>query len=111
MNKNFILKLYEIVKTSRISTREMARKIFNLLPKEVSEYTIDFSQIEFISRSFADEMMKIKKSLMLQNKKLEFQNMQDSVKKMIEIVSHQIDVFVQVPPSVAITETTTLDQL
>lgn len=111
MNKKFTLKLFEIIKTNRISTREMARKFFDLLPKEIDEYIIDFSEIEFISRSFADEILRIKKNLTLQNKKLEFQNMQESVKKMIEIVSRQSDVIAETPPSVAVTKIITLDQL
>lgn len=111
MNKKFVLKLFEIVKVNKISTREMARKIFNFLPREKGEYIIDFSEVEFISRSFADELVKIKNNLAFQNKKLKFDNMEEPVKKMIEIVSRQSDVIVEVPSIVAITKITTLDQL
>lgn len=111
MSQKFILKLSEVIKTNRLSTRETARKILNFLPPEMNEYIIDFSEIEFISRSFAHEMIKIKRQLELQNKKIEFQNTQEVVKKMLEIVSQQNNIVSKIPPSVGITKITTLDQL
>lgn len=78
---------------------------------ECNDFLIDFSGIEFISRSFADEMVKEKRKLEMQNKHIELQNAADSVKKMIDLVSHVSEVISSSPSSVASTQITTLDNI
>lgn len=67
-----IVKLYELF-GSTISTREAARfvlkKINEAYSKEkVKSITVNFAKIEFISRSFADEFLKVKEKLEKQKK-------------------------------------------
>lgn len=109
MSKKFVIKLFEVVKVNKLATREMARQVFKIFPQENDEYVIDFSKIELISRSFADELIKLKKKLALQNKKVKFENMSQPVSKMIELVTCQSDTIAKAHPTVAIAEVTTLN--
>lgn len=110
MKDEIILNIFEIIKTTRPATRESARKIFDLLPKTANKYIFDFSNIEFVSRSFAHEIFNLKKELEVQNKKVEFQNLNEPVKKMFEIVSHQSSIN-NIPPSISTVKIITIDQL
>jgi len=67
----------------KLSRRASARKFFDNLDKSFTELVIDFDNVEFISRSFAQEYIyqKHNKGINLIEK-----NMTDFVENMLEIV-------------------------
>jgi len=110
---SMIIKISSFFDTKILSTREAARIITEIIQKKVEQrdFIIDFSKIDFVSRSFADEIVKEKKKLEIQDKHIEFRNVADSVQKMIDLVSHVSEVVSSSPSSVASTQITSLDNL
>ena len=79
------IKLTELIPTKIISSRELVKefsKKFSKLAKS-KEIIIDFSNIEFISRSAAHEILKTKKT----HNNMQFANMSTEVAEMIRIVA------------------------
>lgn len=112
-NSSIIIKISSFFDAKILSTREAARMITQVIQKNVEQrdFIIDFSGINFISRSFADEIVKERRKLEMQDKHVEFQNVADSVQKMIDLVSHVSEVVSSSPSSVASTQITSLDNL
>ena len=68
-----------------LSTRSTAREIFNRTNKfKLKKVELDFTNIEFISRSFCDEFLKQKEK---SNKEVECTNINQEVKDMLKIVA------------------------
>lgn len=110
---NVIIKISSFFDTKILSTREAARTIAKIIQKKVDQqnFIIDFSEIDFVSRSFADEIVKERRKLEMQDKHVKFQNVADSVQKMIDLVSHISEVISSSPSSVASTQITSIDSL
>jgi len=72
--------------TSQISSREAVRVFFSFIPKE-SNLSIDFRNVEFISRAAAHELLLQCESLQKKGVFISFRNLNDSLNKMIDIVS------------------------
>ncbi|OQX18496.1 MAG: hypothetical protein BWK75_06620 [Candidatus Altiarchaeales archaeon A3] len=54
--------------------------------ENVKVINVDFKEITLVTHSFADEIFSVKEGFEKQNKKVEFINMNDDVRKMIEII-------------------------
>ena len=110
---SIIIKISSLFDTKILSTREAARMIAKIIREKVKQrdFIIDFSEIDFVSRSFADEIVKERRKLEMQDKRVEFQSVADSVQKMIDLVSHMSEVVSSSPSSVASTQITSLDNL
>ena len=90
-NKKVII-LSELLDVETISTRKSVEVVDFKLEKIINdscEINIDFSNIFQISRSFADEILKLKRNYKLQNISLNFINVNNFVSKMIDLVSHK----------------------
>ena len=80
------IKLYAIFHTSTLRHRESARKVVELVNKEKSSIaTIDFSNIDFASRSFLHELLTD-----LDCKNPAFVNTSQEVKQMMSLVQKSI---------------------
>jgi anti-anti-sigma regulatory factor len=79
-----IVELYGMFGTDTLRHRETARKVVELIEKEAksSETVIDFSKIDFASRSFLHELM-----CDLGNRKVIFENRNEEVEQMMNIIS------------------------
>ena len=80
--------LVEVIKIEKeiykkLSMRSSARKFFNDLDKSFPEIVIDFDNVEFISRSFAQEYVYQKHNMDIN---LTEKNMTNFVENMINIV-------------------------
>ena len=67
--------------------REDARAILKNIKRHkgvLKTVYLDFSQVHFMSRSFADELLNMVKNLQNEGTKLEFQNLDSKLKKMID---------------------------
>jgi hypothetical protein len=58
--KELIFNVMDIAVASSLATREAAKNLFANIPlnKSLETVTMDFSSIEFVSRSFADQLLK-----------------------------------------------------
>ena len=75
---------------SNLITRHSLDRLFSKLKKYKSkELIIDFDNIKFVSRSGADEYIKLKNIIRKNIKEI---NQSDDVKKMFEIVSNTKDI-------------------
>lgn len=74
----------ETVLGSDIRTRGRIKELIRLVHPD-KEYIIDFSQVKFISRSFADELISY---LEYCNGRLECINMTDDIMQLMTIVRH-----------------------
>ncbi len=87
MEKETKIKLHRLI-SNNISSREAIHliedKIFCSSKPEDLNITLDFNNINFISKSFADEVLKLEQKL--RNKKLHSEsiNLNDNVKKMLK---------------------------
>ncbi len=74
-----------------ISFRSEARNIQSRIKKELkknhsSDISLDFSQVIFVSRSFADELLNVIEEFGEKGKKISFLNLKPEIKKLISIV-------------------------
>ncbi len=67
--------------SKNIALRDNARELFNFLIANNNFKTIDFENIEFVSRSFANEFAKLEKQNNIYFKKI---NMNNSISSMFE---------------------------
>lgn len=91
-NKEKTITLSELLDVEIISTRKSVEVIDFELKKIIDdnrEINIDFSNISQISRSFADEILKLRKNYRLQNISLNFVNTNNFILRMIDLVSHK----------------------
>lgn len=72
--------------TSQISSREAVKVFFSFIPK-TSNLSIDFGAVEFISRAAAHELLLQCETLQKKGVNISFRNLNDSLNKMIDIVS------------------------
>lgn len=72
--------------TSQISSREAVRVFFSFIPK-ASILSIDFLDVEFISRAAAHELLLQCETLQTKGVNIRFRNLNESLTKMIDIVS------------------------
>ena len=83
---NKVLNIYEFVNSSSLSTRQIAREIFELISKiQEKNITLDFSKIEYISQSFFNEFNDKKNQLKLLNKNIKFRNLEKNFKNVFNI--------------------------
>lgn len=71
-----------------LNTRESIESLFNDNNESVSELEFDFSDIQFISRSSADQFHKLKIIFESNNKKITISNANDTVINMLQTVSN-----------------------
>lgn len=60
MSSNNSISVRDLFKSDHLQTREQAEVLYSTVIKKLSgrdEYYIDFSNIDFVSRSFADELV------------------------------------------------------
>lgn len=78
-----IICLYDMFGTDTLRHRETARKVVELIEKDAnaSDIVIDFSRIDFASRSFLHELI-----CDLGSKKVNFENRNSDVKQMMDII-------------------------
>lgn len=78
-----MISLKEKFNTTHLSTRSMARELYNdLLQREHQESTLDFSGIEFASRSF---MVQLYSMLAKHRSQIRFVNMNETVDRMYQL--------------------------
>ena len=79
----FVVKLYDMFCTDTLRHRDTARKVVETLKMEpfTSQIVIDFSKIDFASRSFLHELL-----MDLGTRKVAFENRNDEVRQMMEII-------------------------
>lgn len=84
------LSLIEVFNAERLSTRQSVEILDSRL-RGLNQRTIhlDFSDIVQISRSFADEISKFKKAYKHRRIEIKLDNMNDSVAKMMDLVSQK----------------------
>jgi anti-anti-sigma regulatory factor len=80
------IKLSEKLGKNLITRNDIDRLFSEINSVKTKEITVDFSNIEFISRSSADQYVKMKKS---SKKKITDINIPKDVKAMIDLVKHQ----------------------
>lgn len=74
---------------TNVVTRNILDRFFSKLERYKSkEIVVDFSDIVFISRSSADEFIKLKNST---RKKIKEINQSENIKQMFEVVTNKID--------------------
>jgi anti-anti-sigma regulatory factor len=84
-----VISVLDFLQSSSLHTREQAHKLFEaIFQKKNYELYIDFSGIEFISRSFADELVKLKSQFSTNKNYIEFCCLPRNVKQMFEAVEH-----------------------
>lgn len=78
-----IICLYDMFGTDTLRHRETARKVVELIEKDAndSSIVIDFSRIDFASRSFLHELL-----CDLGSRKVVFENRNNDVKQMMDII-------------------------
>lgn len=90
--KTITVNVREFIDAEMISTREAASILNSYIEKNThgdidpSRVNIDFKGVSFVSRSFADEISRVKENLERSNKKVDFINVTVSVQKMIDLV-------------------------
>ncbi|PKP56931.1 MAG: hypothetical protein CVT89_05355 [Candidatus Altiarchaeales archaeon HGW-Altiarchaeales-2] len=77
---------------TRLEGKVLSRKIEEMINKSPSEKEIllDFREMTFISRSFADEIRKIKKKLENSGVSVKYINVCENVQKMIDVVERSV---------------------
>jgi len=89
------LKIRDFIDAETIGTREAASVLDSDINKKlnadpvIDTINIDFTGISFISRSFADEIRKLKEFYEKRKKKVEFTNLLEDVGRMIDLVSRK----------------------
>ena len=92
MNKKKTIILSELLDIETISTRKSVEVVDFELMKIIDDnrkINIDFSNIFQVSRSFADEILKLRKNYKLRNIDLNFVSMSNFVSMMVDMVSHR----------------------
>ncbi|MDZ7772832.1 MAG: hypothetical protein U5K31_08855 [Balneolaceae bacterium] len=78
-----MLSLKETYRTTHLTTRSLAKKVFeDLMQRNASEQVLDFSDIEFVSRSF---MVQLYAMLAKKRSQARFINMNDEVEQMYQL--------------------------
>jgi anti-anti-sigma regulatory factor len=91
MYQQNVISVLDFFQSSSLHTREQANKLFEVILKKLKKYSelhIDFSNIEFISRSFADELVKLKSQFSTAENYIEFCCLSRNVRQMLEAVEH-----------------------
>ncbi len=79
------IKVLKMLNTSNLALRFWAEDLFNSLEKlREKKLVLDFSDIEFMSRSFANEYLKLKK---LSYKQIIEKNMSENLKQMLKLAA------------------------
>lgn len=77
-----------------LASRDITAKLASLVAKtESRSVDLDFSEVEFISRSAAHELLSLKndfKNKWFKNKELNFVNVNDNIKEMLRVVAANI---------------------
>ena len=73
------------IESSTLSTRSRARELVERA-NQVGCEAIDLGKVEFMSRSFTDELLCLR-----EQEKIELINMSDSLSKMVEVVGNSRD--------------------
>lgn len=89
MISNQIISLSDLFESSSLIARQAARELFDIISKTSdTEITLDFEKIHFASRSFFDELNGQRSKIHLLGKKVYFIHLNESLKKLLEIVQH-----------------------
>ncbi|PDP58412.1 hypothetical protein [Prevotella intermedia] len=75
------IKIYEII-GNEVRSRSSIELIRNRMPCNENYFIIDMGNVDFISRSFADELY----NLHIDKKEVHFVNKSDTVEKMLDVV-------------------------
>ncbi len=79
------IKVFKMTNTSNLALRFWADDLFNSLEKlHEKKLVLDFSGIEFMSRSFANEDLKLKK---LSYKQITEKDMSENLKQMLKLAA------------------------
>ncbi len=79
------IKVFKMTNTSNLALRFWADDLFNSLEKlHEKKLVLDFSGIEFMSRSFANEYLKLKK---LSYKQITEKDMSENLKQMLKLAA------------------------
>ncbi|MCW6168951.1 MAG: STAS-like domain-containing protein [Thermoplasmatales archaeon] len=83
------LKVDELLGTKDLALRVWADELFTLLAaKNDKTFILDFSNIKFMSRSFANEYLSQKKNF---EAKIRERNIDTNLKKMFDVADHLMD--------------------
>lgn len=74
---------------SRQSAELIRPEIFRIAPRK-ENIEIDFSNVDFISRSFADEILHLKDEMKKRDIIIQFSNTNNEVENMLKIVTSQV---------------------
>lgn len=81
------VKVSELLGMSDLALRSWADELFKLLPEKKEPILIlDFSGVEFVSRSFAHEYLKEKRAILIP---IQEKNMNSTVKQMFKLASQK----------------------
>jgi len=72
-----------------LALRDDALKLKKKGARLSSSVNIDFSEVYFISRAFADELLNVIESLQADGKKVHLKKMNPGVRKMLQLVKRQ----------------------
>ena len=91
MLDNYIL-ISDFFQSSSMVTREAARNLFSSISTlSASNITLDFSKVEYISRSFFDEVNSQKRRLQYLGKSVTIVNLKDSLEQLQQIVQNTLN--------------------
>lgn len=77
---------------SSINTRDAVRAVFaESIPSNTKNLVIDFSDIEFISRSPGDEILKQRKKLINADISVTFKDVPAQVAKVLDVIGKKVD--------------------
>jgi anti-anti-sigma regulatory factor len=89
-NQAIKVNLFKLI-AKNIATRQAIKliqdEIFNNVKKTTESVDLDFTKVDFISRSFADEILNLRKKLKKQDITLNFVNINDEIIEMLKVVS------------------------
>lgn len=72
-----------------LGLRTDAMNIKNESDKISSDVSVDFSEVYFFSRAFADELLNVLEKIKEEGKKIHLKNMNPNVKKMLQLVKRR----------------------
>jgi hypothetical protein len=75
------IKLHDLFCTDTLRHRETARKIVEIIPKDISQVIVDFEEIDFASRSFLHELL-----VGLDNKEVSYENANQEILLMTKAI-------------------------
>lgn len=84
-----VISVYDIVKSNDLMTRAAARAVGDEVSRlHAHSVDLDFTSIEALSRSFADEILRVQRDCMKAGITVQFVNTPHDVERMLDMLRH-----------------------